>query len=56
MRQQLNEITRMQKLAGILKENEEGSGYEHLYNIEYKEGAGASKKEIQDAIDFYKKK
>jgi hypothetical protein len=54
MRQRLNEIARMQKLAGILKEDEEDSGWEHLDNIEYKEGAGASEKEIQDAIDFYK--
>jgi hypothetical protein len=57
MKQQINEIKRMQQLAGIITESqlneydEEGSGYSY----EYKEGPGASPKEIADTIKQYQK-
>ena len=57
MKQQINEIKRMQLLAGIITESqlneydEEGSGYSY----EYKEGPGASPKEIADTIKQYQK-
>ena len=53
MKQHLNEIKRMQKLAGIIKENydDDSSGYSY----EYKEGPGANPQEIANTIKQYKK-
>lgn len=51
MKKQINEVLRMQKLAGIIKENYEDdfSGYSY----EYKEGQGASPQDIASAIKQY---
>ena len=44
------QFKRMQKLAGLITENEEESGYSE---VEYKEGPGATPEEIEKIITFY---
>ena len=62
MKKQLNEeFKRMQKLAGLITENEEGSGSSEIEDeegsgfseIEYEEGPGATPEEIEKIITFY---